>query len=353
MNAPRVTLANVALRAGVSRSTASFVMSGRGAEMRISEAAQQKVLKAAADLGYRPNLTARSLRTSKTHTIGLISDAIATTPFAGEVIHGALDAALAHGHLLFVAETAGNEAVEADLISEMLDRQVDGIVYATMFTRYQKAPAVLSKVQSVLINCLDPTSSSPRIVPDEYQGGRTAARALADAGHLNGIYVIGGRHDIPKTPGGLYAGVNRMRGVEDELRTYGAGVVLSYECEYEPAFGYKATTELLSDGHRPRALICLNDRLAFGAYQALGERGMRVPEDVSVVSFDASDLASWLRPSLTSVALPHYELGKIAVTTLLDAPVRKGGESKDVLVPMPLHEGDSIAPVTPVGQIQE
>lgn len=314
-------------------------MTGRAADMRISEAAKQKVLAAAAELGYRPNLTARSLRTNKTHTIGLVSDVIATTPFAGEVIHGALDAALQNGHLLFVAETAGDPKVEADLLGEMLDRQVDGIIYAAMHTQQRRVPDVLASVPSVLINCLDHHANAPRIVPDEYEAGRTAATALLNAGHREGIYAIGGRHDVPQTPGGLYSGLHRMRGVEDVLHDAETGVVLAYECQYEPEFGFAAVTDLLDRGHRPQALICLNDRLAMGAYQALAERGLRVAEDVSVVSFDGSYLASWLRPSLVSIALPHYELGRMAVQTLLEQPAHI---NEEILVPMPLQPGESL-----------
>lgn len=336
---PRVTLADVARKAGVSRTAASFVMTGRSADMRISEAATQKVLEAAAELGYRPNLTARSLRTSKTHTIGLVSDVIATTPFAGEVIHGALDAALARGHLLLVAETGGDSAVEADLISEMLDRQVDGVIYAAMHTQERQPPEALAGVPAVLINCIAPGSQTACVLPDEYEGGRAAATALLDSGHRDGICAIGGHHDLPHTPGGLYAGNTRMRGIEDVLGEAGAALSFSIECQYEPEFGYRAVRELLERGQKPEALICLTDRLAMGAYQALSEKGLDIPHDVSVVSFDGSDLASWLRPRVTSVALPHYELGTIAVNALLDKPDFIG----EIFVPMPVRAGESIA----------
>src|SRR5690349_22547040 len=108
----RVTLLQVAQRAGVSRSTASFVLAGRHLDMRISEDARQRVLRAAQELDYRPNLMARSLRTKVTRTIALVSDTLASDPYAGKAINGALAAAVAHGHLLFIAETEGDAVVE-------------------------------------------------------------------------------------------------------------------------------------------------------------------------------------------------------------------------------------------------
>src|SRR3982750_4062245 len=116
----RATLLQVAQRAGVSRSTASFVLTGRHQDMRISEDARQRVLRAAQELDYRPNLMARSLRTKITRTIALVSD-----PIAGRAIHGSLAAAVAHGHLLFIGETEGDPLIEEKLISDFLDRQVD------------------------------------------------------------------------------------------------------------------------------------------------------------------------------------------------------------------------------------
>lgn len=335
----RITLADVARRAGVSRTTASFVLSGR-TDMRISTAAQERVRTAAEELGYRPNLTARGLRAGVTGTIGVISDTIATTQFAGEVIHGALDTALKHDLLLFLAETGGDPAVEHRLVDEMLDRQVDAVLYAVMYTRQAPPPPNLRGFPVVLLNSLDPDFDGPRVLPDERGAGRSAARALVDAGYSEGIYSIGGRHKTDDAPDGVYAGQERMTGVEEVLAESGYEVAGAYECAWEPENGYAGVNSLLESGHRPRALVCLNDRLALGAYQALQERHLRVPDDVAVVSFDDSELASWLRPTLTSVALPHYDLGKAAVTLLAENRL----ERQVVQIPMPIRLRDSIVP---------
>lgn len=312
--------------------------------MRISEASREKVLEAARVLGYRPNVTARSLRTKSTQTIGLVSDTITTTPFAGEVIRGALEAARARDHQLFITETGGDKAAEPALINGLLDRQVDALIYAAMYTRYVTPSKELHGRRVVLLNCLAPGFDAPSVIPDEVEAGRDAARALIDAGHTSGIWAIGGHQAIPATPEGVFAGNERMRGLREVLS--GAGVELEgvVECDWNAEDGYRELGALLATGRRPRALVCSTDRVSFGAYQALAESGLTIPEDVSVVSYDDQDIASWLRPALSTLALPHYELGRTAVELILgDGPLGAGIHR----VPMPLRERASVAPPRP------
>jgi LacI family transcriptional regulator len=297
MRPGRVTLQQVAKRAGVSRATASFVLTGRQADMRISDDARDRVVRAARELDYRPNRISRGLRTSVTHTIGLVSDTIAAEPFAGQAIRGAVTAALANDRMLFVVETDGDPHAEDQLIRDMLDRQVDGFIYAAMFTQQVQIPARLFGQPLVLLNCTAVDWPVPAVIPDEINAGRDAAQILLDAGHRDGIFVIG--EPAPH----VYAGRERLAGVNEALAT--AGVQLSgvLACLWEPAAAHAAVHEFLTTGGRPGALICLNDRVALGAYEALAEAGLQMPADVSVVSFDDSFLAPWLRPALTSLAL--------------------------------------------------
>lgn len=328
----RVTLREVAQRAGVSPTTASFVLAGRD-DMRISAEARVRVRQAATDLGYRPNLTARSLRTKVTRTIALISDTIATQQYAGGLVHGSLAAALDEEHLLFVTETQGNSETEERLIEDLLGRQVDGFVYASMFTRQVTLPRALHGHPLVLLNCLSGGDEPvPAVLPDERAAGRAAVRVLLDQGHRDGIVVLG------EVPPGVYAARERLAGLEEELAAAGAGLDGVLECSWWPEPAYEAMRHTLRRGTVPRALVCLNDRIAFGAYQALQEAGVGIPEQVSLVSFDDSDLAAWLRPALTSVALPHLEMGRRAVRTLLT-----GDRTAPVdLVPMPVRARGSV-----------
>jgi LacI family transcriptional regulator len=312
----RATLLQVAQRAGVSRSTASFVLAGRHLDMRISEDARQRVLRAAQELDYRPNLMARSLRTKVTKTIALVSDTIASDPYAGRAIHGSLAAAVAHGHLLFIGETEGDPVIEEKLISDFLDRQVDAFIYASMFTRFVRVPKLLQGRPVVLLNCLTravkPTHHA--IIPDEVAAGWSAARTLIDAGHRQGIHLVG-------SPGQqVFAGRERLAGIREGLAAAGTKLAGIVECDWWPDSAYEAVSRELAEGFAPKALICLNDRVALGAYQALREAGRVIPDDVSVLSFDDSELAAWLRPQLTSISLPHFQLGWQAVEKLLGPP---------------------------------
>ena len=312
----RATLLQVAQRAGVSRSTASFVLAGRHLDMRISEDARQRVLRAAQELDYRPNLMARSLRTKVTRTIALVSDTIASDPYAGRAIHGSLAAAVAHGHLLFIGETEGDPVVEGKLISDFLDRQVDAFLYASMFTRYVRLPKLLRGHPVVLLNCLTraATPAHHSVIPDEVTAGWDAAKVVAEAGHRHGIYVVGKPSEV------VFAGRERLAGIREGLASVQTKIAGSIDCNWWPDSAYEAVTRALAGGLRPKALICLNDRVALGTYQALRGAGLTIPDDVSVISFDDSELAAWLRPQLTSIALPHYQLGWKAVELLLGEP---------------------------------
>jgi LacI family transcriptional regulator len=327
-----VTLRDVARRAGVSPTTASFVLAGRD-DMRISDAARLRVRRAAADLRYRPNLTARSLRTKITRTIALVSDTIAGGPYGGEMVRGALSAALEEGHLLFVTETGGDPELETRLAEDLLARQVDGFVYASTATRPVTSPAVLAGRPVVLLNCLTSDGRLPAVLPDERAAGRDAARVLLERGHRAGIVVLG------ETRSGGYAARERLAGIEEELAAAGTAVAGVLECAWWPQPAHDALAYAVAHQPAPQAVICLNDRVAFGAYRAAYEAGLSIPDQLSIVSFDDSDLADWLRPGLTSIALPHYELGRRAVRLLLAAD--RG--TRTLLVPMPVRPRGSVA----------
>lgn len=337
MGRNRATLADVARRAGLSKTAASMVLNGREGT-RLSAEAHQRVFAAAEELGYRPNLAARSLRTRKTATIAFVSDIVATTRFAGGLIRGALDAARERDHVLLITETQGDATFEQYAIEAMLDRQVDGVIYAAMATRRLTVPPAILGGPVVLLNATSP-DDLPCVLPDDERAGRTVTTALLDLGHRDRIALIG-RNRLKEDDAEVsLAARARLRGVHRALDD--AGVDLLTECfcaEWLPEHGYAAMRTLLGRATRPTAIICMNDRLAFGAYQALAEAGLTVPDDISVVSFDDDPIAAWLRPGLSTTALPHEQMGRRAVEILLD-----GGGATPSLVPMPLRRRRSLA----------
>ncbi len=350
MSRRRVTLADVAVAAGVSSTTASLVLSGRGDELRISDAVQQRVREVSTSLGYRPNILSVGLRRGSSLALGFVSDTVATSQLAGDLIKGALEAAHERGLMLFIAESEGDPKVERRLLNALLDRQVDGVILASMFTQTRRLPSGLDHAPAVLLNALAsearPTISS--VVPDELEAGRAAARLLLDAGHRS-IHLIGAGPGPDDTPPGTVAGRERLQGILEVLDDAGLRPASAYRVEdWLPPYGWHATTRILEAGGAGSAIITFNDRLAFGAYQALHEAGLEVPDDMSIVSFDDAPIAEWLRPGLTTFAIPHYELGRRAVDLLLETIAGRGKDGAPApavhRLPMPLRTRESVAP---------
>lgn len=329
--ARRVKLSDVAAMAGVSVTTASYILNGRSAEMRISDDAADRVRGAAEMLAYRPNRNAKSLRTASTAAIGLISDHVASGQYASQMLKGASVAARAGDHVLIIGETEGDPTVESELINEMFERRVDGIVYVTLSTSEVSVPPLLQEHPVVLLNCVDVVGEFPSVVPDEYQGGRTAAAAILAADRAGEVFVMG-----EETAPSVIAGRERLRGITDLLAETGRTLAGRVPCPWSVIPAYEMMTEFLEGGARPSAMVCLNDRIAMGVYEACAEQGISIPDDMAVVSFDGSELATWLRPALTSVVIPYAEVGRVAVEMLLQ------GSSGAHSVPMPLLRGLSV-----------
>jgi LacI family transcriptional regulator len=223
-------------------------------------------------------------------------------------------------------------------IEAALDRQVDGIIFAAMRAREVFVPDLPATTSVVMLNG---TSSrfKTAVLPDEFEGGRSAVQLLDAAGCRNDIALIGHNEMVER---GLFRSetvARRLAGIRHEMAARGLSFMAEESCwEWEPHHGYDIVSRLLREGPKPKALLCLNDRLAFGAYQALADAGHTVPTDVAIVSFDNDEIATYLRPGLTTIALPHEEMGRQSVRLLLEG----AGES-EVLVPMPVVRRGSLS----------
>ncbi|MBV9831368.1 MAG: LacI family DNA-binding transcriptional regulator [Marmoricola sp.] len=330
----RATLTDVARLAGVSVTTASYILNGRTAQMRISDETAAKVRAAITELDYRPNRSAQNLRRASTQTVGVISDFVASGAFASQMLSGASHAARALEHLLVIGETLGDPSTEELMIREMLDRQVDGIVYLTVAASRVTVPPRLRTGPTVLLNCLDPELDLPAVLPDDEHGGRVAAAHLLQRGLGADVWAVG--HDLDL---GSPAGGDRLRGLAAGLAARGAALSGVVSCEWDVRPAHDAVSAWLAEGNRPAVLVCLNDRIAMGVYQALAEFSLDVPHDVSVLSFDGSELADWMRPRLTSVALPFLAMGMLAVEHLLSPDSATAGVTR---LPLAVEVGGSV-----------
>lgn len=331
----RVTMKDVALHAGVSRTAVSFVLNDR-ADASISAEVRRRILDAVEALGYRPDAGARALAAKRSDWYGLITE-IVTAPFAVDVIKGAQDRAWADRRFLLIASAEDGAEMAHGAIDKLLEQRVEGLLYATTWHRAVRLPAAAREVPTVLVNCFDADGELPSVVPDEVTGGHRATGRLVRAGHER----IGFVTLDPAIP----ASVGRREGYERALREAGITpdpdlVVPGYATADG---GYEAAGALLDLPNRPTALFCGNDRMAMGAYDAIKERGLKIPGDVAVVGFDNQELiAAYLRPALTTVALPFEVMGAMGVDMLAALAAGQPLVTSQVTVDCPLLERSSV-----------
>lgn len=332
----RPTMADVGRLAGVSATTVSFVLNDNSGQS-ISESTRKRVLEAVAELEYRPNRMARWLRTKRTATIGFVTDEIAVEPFAGATILGAHEVAWAHGNLLLVVNTTRDRRIVSDVVDDLIDRSVDGIIFAVVGTRRVTVPDQLKGVPALLLNGYVAGGLLPSVLPDEVAGGRCATEMLLAAGHTRIAYLTG--------QAGLWPTRARLRGFREALHharvDHGDQIVL--RGNYRADTGYELTRRVLAAPRPPTAIMCGNDRMAIGVYLALGEAGIRVPQDMSVVGYDDQvDLAADIRPALSTVRLPYYAMGRWAAEQVITDSVRT--LPTRTYMPCPPVPRDSVAP---------
>ena len=344
MTLKRVGIRDVAEIAGVSVTTVSHVLNNTP-NMRVSEETRARVREAATRIGYGPNRMAQALRTNRSGLIGLLSEEIATSPHAGRIILGAQNAAHEHDLTLVIINTErkSDGSSRREDVQALIDRQVEAVLYATMYHRSLSLPPNLQGVPAVLIDSTDRAGMTPAVVPDEVGGAVAAVSHLVEAGHTS-IGFLNNDDDVPATHLRLQG---YRQALEDNGIAFDERLVLSAPSETLP--GYGLAREILSRGDRPTALFCYNDRMAMGAYRAASELGLDIPGDLSVVGFDNQELiAANLFPGLTTVALPHYEMGAWAVETLVhllhgDAEYRLLAD-KPTLLDCPLVVRESVSP---------
>lgn len=330
---------DVARRAGVSRTTVSYVLNGDD-RTSIPQATRDRILAAAEELGFRPNQMARGLRGRRSNVIGLLTDDIATTPYAVRVIKGAQDAAFAAGRTLLIIDTHGAGEAAREALAMFTAWRVDGVVFATDFHREAQPPDAIRDMPAVLVDCYAPSRDLPSIVPDEVQGGRLATETLIAAGHRR-IGFITGPESFPASTGRLvgYREALEAAGIEFDPELVRVG-------DWWQESGFRHAQELLALLDPPTALFCGNDWMAMGAYDALRELGRRIPEEVAVIGFDnREEIAAHMHPRLTTIALPYYEMGHEGVKHLIaqiDAPDEFGHQAPQVCLPCPLVRRDSV-----------
>lgn len=334
----RVTLADVAAKSGMSKTAVSLVLNNRPGS-RLSPEAAERIRAAARELDYRPNPAARSLRLGTTHTVGFISDEVTVTRYASAMIRGLLDVADEHDRGVLIAETGNHPKQLEKALAFMVDRQVDGIVFGSLTARHLDLPPLPSDIRVVTANATSDSGHSA-VLPAEHEAGYRMAKELLDAGHTTGIAIVGFAPKAMSDPRISATIADRFAGIYEALGEANVKPIAQVEFEvWETWNGYEATKGLLDSTSDVTALLCLNDRVSFGALQALSEKGLQVPTDVSIASFDDEELATYMRPGLTTARLPYEQMGRCAMDQLLDPDAPTGVQ----LIEMPIKVRSSIA----------
>lgn len=333
----RPTMVDVAERAGVSQTTVSLVLNGMN-HVRISDATRKRVARVAKELGYRlVKRGASGVAAVDKTVIGLIVDEISTDPWMAQALDGAREKAWDHGLTVSVAVARGDPDMEEALLGQLGRLSLLGLIYGTIQTRQIEPPAVLARIPSVLMNCHTADRSIASIVPGEVLGGRTATERLIAAGHRRIGHIQGEVW--------MEASRDRLKGYRQALSGHEIpfDAALVRPGNWEPSAGFHQTMSLMAMENPPTAIFCANDLTALGAYDALHELGMRIPEDVSVVGYDDREIARFARPPLTTVLLPHFEMGMLAAEYLIDHASGFNRKPAQVKVECPLVERESVS----------
>ncbi len=320
------TITDIATKTHCSVSTVSRVLNKQAKKYRISKEKERVILQAAKELNYRPNHLARGLRLKKTQTIGLVVPDI-SNPFFAHVTRVIQTFAYSSGYSLIVCNTDENLQTEIDQIELLRSKGVDGFIIMPVGVRYSHLQTLLEdEIPLVLLDrCYDDLQTNSVIV-NNYKGAFEAVEHLLGFGHSR-IAIIQGLADT-------HTNRARLQGYRDALQKYSIPLDenLIVGNDFRKQNGYIETKILLKLEHPPTALFTTSDLITLGALQAINEEGCRIPDEISLVSFDDTDFAPFLNAPLTAVSQPKELMGEIAVKLLIEDLKSQGHKEKKRIV---------------------
>jgi LacI family transcriptional regulator len=306
-----LTIKDLAKKAGVSYATVSRALNNHP---EVNEETRRKIVKLAGDCGYRPNAIAQGLVKKETKTIGLLIPDI-TNPFYPEIARGVEDAANETGYTVFLCNTNWSVERELNYLTVLKQKQVDGIIIAPIhdfkdhFDLWVKSAVFISRVNF-------PKYTS--ILIDNIRGSQMAVEYLINKGHCHIAFIGGQKH--------IWDNQDRLQGYQQAMAMHNLAInpVYIQNGDFKRESGHVMMKKLLACEAPPSAVFAANDLLALGAIQAINEQGLAIPKDIAVVGFDDIEFASLPEIQLTTVAQPKYDMGKLALLTLIDQI--KGGD---------------------------
>jgi len=319
-----VTIYDVAREANVSMATVSRVVNGNP---NVKPTTRKKVLEAIDRLGYRPNAVARGLASKKTTTVGVIIPDISSI-FYSELARGIEDIATMYKYNIILSNSDQNKQKEFHLLNTMLGKQVDGIVFMgghiteEHVTEFGKSP-----VPIVLAASIEDSSTIPSVTIEYKQAANDAVSALIEKGHRKIAFVTG--------PNEEQVGMRKLEGYKAALEV--ANIPFEEELVIEGDFTYEsgidAMNKILEMDDKPTAVFVSTDEMALGVIHGATDQGIQIPENIEVIGFDNTRLATMVRPRLTTVVQPMYDIGAVAMRLLTKYMNKENVEDHIVVLP--------------------
>lgn len=332
------TLRDVAEKAGVHTATASRALNPETRGLVSAETAQ-RVLRIAKSIGYQPNPIARSLKTAKSRTIGVVIPDL-TNPLFPPIVRGIDDVLRARGYTVLVVNTDNDPEREESLVRSLRSRHVEGLIVATARLEHPLLEQLQREgVQMVMVNRRPAGMEVATVSAADAEGMATAVRHLADLGHRRVGHLAG--------PQDTSTGVLRMESFRSAVREHDLDddPTMIGVCDYwSETEGARSLRALLERGADPTAIVAGNDLIAIGCFDVFRELGINCPEQISVVGFNGMPFLENFRPPLTTVAVPHYEIGVESANMLLESIKEPSRLSRSVQLPVTLVSRESTGP---------
>lgn len=306
-----VTIADVAERAGVSKTTVSHALSGK---RPVALETRARIVRVIEELGFRPNALAQNLRMQRTQMVALIIPDI-TNPFFPVLARGLQDLLIEHGYYTFLCNTDSKPEREVEFVADAIHRKVDGIVLSSHYERTHRLEELLTcPIPFVSLGSTFTHAAIDSVATDDTQGAREATRYLLWRGHRR-IAIIGGKQQ--------FSAQARLDGYRAALEEASIALdpQLIIEGDFTRSGGAQAMHTLLQrfePGERPTAIFCANDLMAIGVIDIAREVGMLIPRDLAIIGYDDIEVASFMTPPLTTVLNPAYDIGKTIGQLLLE-----------------------------------
>ncbi|HDL2106267.1 TPA: substrate-binding domain-containing protein [Mannheimia haemolytica] len=301
------TMKDIARLAQVSTSTVSHVINN---SRFVSEEIRERVQRVVKELNYTPSALARSLKVNETKTIGMLVTATGN-PFFAEVMAGVEQYCQQHQYNLIIATTNGDTERLQHHLQMLMQRKVDGLLLMCGDTRLNADESLNIPLPLVVLDWWFTELNADKIFENSISGGYLATKTLIEAGHSKIAIITGNlKKSLAK---------NRLEGYKKALAE--ANIPLNpnwvFESHFDFAGGVNGMNALLAQSEKPTAVFACSDTIALGAYQAIWQQGLRIPQDISIIGYDDIELAKYLPPPLSTISQPKAELGRLAVETLL------------------------------------